>query len=612
MEESLIVAVIAVAAAVGLVAASVLWATRRAEKRLGRTLDMASNIVRSTLSAADSDQAMDRLAERLAALFDADACSVVLPTDDGRLRCWPTYGYPEETDLTLRDDEAVVGSVYQTGRPELIRKVHKDPRYVEWISGVRSAMVAPLRSQDRVVGALAFESRSRRYSTRDLAVVLPIADQIAAALENLELRVAAETRAAEEGKIRNELQAISAVVMAGVASASDLDAALHSMIREISARMGWESLAVVLRAPDGLFYTRAYFGYPLHLTIVAFKPGEGVIGRVARSGEGRLIDDVSKDPDYLALVSETRSEMCVPLFSGKRVIGVLNAESQRVGAFSESDFRVLNTLGRQMAIVIERAHIADLERAALEKLREADQLKDDFIATVSHELRTPLTSIKGYAQTLLAREDALSREERSAFLQVMVRHCDRLARIVDTLLLVSRMEAGEIGGKPTYMGVTDLLRDAAEAANDEGRVQIDAEHGVGLVTDHFRVHHILRNLLENACKYSPAHSPVLARARMSGEDVVFEILDEGDGIPEDSKDKIFDRFKRLADPGRSGVPGTGLGLYIARRFARDLGGDLKVSRAEEAPWTGARFVLSLPSVVRSHATEGVRVGMQER
>lgn len=580
-----------------LYAAAVFLAARQAERRLATLMRSASSIVSSALAAADSVKALEGLAERLALLFGADACAVVIPNEDGRLVAEAVYGFPEDADLTLDPTEGFVGESYRTGKIVVSQNVQRDPRYVEWIPGIRSVVSVPLCFKDHIFGAFVMESRKRRFHRRDLAVIEPLADQIAAALETLDLRMGAETRADEQSSLRNELQAISAVVMAGVASASDLDAALHSMIKEISARMGWESLAVVLYAEDGLLYTRAYYGYPLHSTVVAFHPGQGIIGTVAAEGIGKLVGDVSNDPDYLDVVDQTRSEMCVPLFAGQKVIGVLNAESPRLDAFSEGDFRVLNNLGRQMAVVIERTRLADLERTALDKLREADQLKDDFIATVSHELRTPLTSIKGFAQTLQSRGDMLSPEERTDFLDVMVRHCDRLARIVDTLLLVSRMEAGEIGAKPTYMSVTELLRDAAEASGSLERITIEAEHGTGIITDHFRVHHILRNLLENACKYSPPRSPVLVRASVNKEGgLVVETLDQGDGIPDGMEEQIFGRFRRVADPGRSTVPGTGLGLYISRRFALDLGGRLDVSRGDEEPWLGARFVLELPSM----------------
>lgn len=576
--------------------ASTFWAARRAERRLADLVRSASSIVSSALAAADSIKALEGLAERLAALFEADACAVLVPNDKGRLVAEAVYGFREDMDLSLDPSQGFVGESYTTGLPVVVEDVRGDPRYVEWIPGVRSLISVPLRFKDRTFGAFVMESRKRRFRQRDLAVVAPLADQIAAVLETLDLRLDAETRAEEQARLRSELQAISAVVMAGVASSSDLDAALHSMIKEISVWMGWESLAVVLYGEDGLLHTRAYYGYPLHSTVVAFTPGKGVIGVVAQEGVGRLAGDVAKDPDYLDIVTETHSEMCVPLFSGRKVIGVLNAESPRPDAFTEADFRMLDNLGRQMAIVIERTRLADLERSALDKLREADQLKDDFIATVSHELRTPLTSIKGFAQTLLSRGDMLSDDERAEFLSVMVRHCDRLARIVDTLLLVSRMEAGEIGAKPAYMPVFELLKDAAEASGAGDRVTIESEHGIGLVTDHFRVHHILRNLLENACKYSPPRSPVLVRAEITKEgDLVVETLDQGDGIPQGMEDQVFDRFRRVADPGRSGVPGTGLGLYISRRFAEDLGGKLSVGRGEEEPWTGARFILTLPA-----------------
>jgi K+-sensing histidine kinase KdpD len=411
------------------------------------------------------------------------------------------------------------------------------------------------------------------------------------------LRSSAEERAEKEAKSRRELQAISSVVMAGVASSTDLDAALQSMIQEISARLGWESMAAILYADDGLLYTRASYGYPLHSTVIAFRPGEGIVGRVAATRVGRLTADVRDDPHYLDVVNDTRAEMCQPLVVGGRCLGVLNAESPREGAFDEDDFRLLGMLARQMALVIERARISDLERDALERLKEADRLKDDFVATVSHELRSPLTSIKGYARTIQARDAILTGEERAKFIEVMVSQCDRLGQIVEMLLLATRLEAGRVESKASSFPFYEVLRDAAETSNGEERIQLEVDRGITLEADRFRVHHIVRNLMENACKYSPPQSPVLVRAGISGEDVIVEVLDQGAGIPDDKTEEVFGRFQRLSGSSRSAVPGTGLGLYIARCFARDLGGDLTVERAQEEPWAGAVFTLSFPLVM---------------
>ena len=214
---------------------------------------------------------------------------------------------------------------------------------------------------------------------------------------------------------------------------------------------------------------------------------------------------------------------------------------------------------------------------------------------MSHELRTPLTSIKGYASTLIRREAELSLEERHSFLEVMVRQCDRLAQIVDTMLLVSRLEAGEIEGKKTYIGLADLLGDAAEASSDEDRFEINVESSIGLTSDHFRVFHIVRNLMENACKYSPPSSVVRVTARKKRDHFEIDVEDQGTGVAAADREKIFDRFSRLPDPPGTVISGTGLGLYIARRFAHDLGGDIRISEGEGGSWTGARFTLRLPA-----------------
>ena len=593
--------ILQLAAAIVLVAAgavaSALWGSRRAERRLGETLRTASTIVSSALGASDSFRAMDGMAKRLADLFDAEVCVIALPTGDGRLFCGPTYGYPNPEELFIPDDSGVCGAVYQSGEPLVASDIKDEPRFIVQVPGMRSTIAVPLRDGDRILGAWELESsKKNRYSKRDLTVLVPLADQIASVMTNVQLRFDAERRAEEENKIRKEQQATTSVVMAGVASSNDLDGALQSMIQEISVQMGWESIAVILYGEDGLLYTRAYYGYPLHSTIVAFHPGEGIVGTVAVTGEGRLASDVRLDPDYVGIVNDTRSEMCMPMFAGQKVIGVLNAESVRIGAFSEDDFRLLGTLAQQMAIVIERTRIADIERLALERLREADELKDDFVATVSHELRTPLTSIKGYAQTMLVRADDLGPDDRKTFLEVIHRQCNRLANIVDTLLLASRLESGELGGKKSYLSLGEILRDAAEASNGTERISVVVDPGVGIIGDPFRVHHIVRNLMENACKYSPPNSPVLVRATAPDEkEVVIEVLDQGPGIPEEEREKVFQRFHRVVHPDRSAVPGTGLGLYITKRFLLDIGAEVEVSRASEPGWGGAHFTVRIPS-----------------
>ncbi len=574
------------------VAAGVLFA-RRSHDRLTGTLAAASAIVSEGLSHAEQEDAFASMSAGLARLFDADAVALALPTTDGRLARVGSFGYPKPEEKFLRPGEGISGRAFVTGEPIVAPDVLKAEHYKPDAPGIKSALAVPMRYQGRVIGAFNVESRTRRYDESDLDVLVPIVDQIAAVVEGTRLRREAQERAAAELKARQELQAVSAVVLAGVASVHDLKASLHSMITEIADRLGWESMALILYGDDGLLYTRAYFGYPEYSTRIAFKPGEGVVGAVAQSGKGRLVPDVSLDPDYLDIVGATRSEMCVPLRAGERMLGVLNAESPRPDVFSREDFELLATLADQMSIVIERARLAALERTALEGMRELDKLKDDFVATVSHELRTPLTSISGYAQTMLVRADDLTEADRRSFLEATVRQCNRLSTIVESLLLVSQLESGEIRRRREFARLEDLVANAAEASGAEDRLVCHDESGVGLVTDPFRLHHILRNLFENAAKYSPAGSPVLVRVCPRADGACVEVHDGGSGIPKGAEEIVFDRFRRLGEPGTSGVPGTGLGLYIVRRFARDLGGDVTIARSTEPGYGGALFALHL-------------------
>jgi signal transduction histidine kinase len=188
----------------------------------------------------------------------------------------------------------------------------------------------------------------------------------------------------------------------------------------------------------------------------------------------------------------------------------------------------------------------------------------------------------------------LSSEDRRSFLKAMARQCDRLTAMVNRLLLVSQLEAGQVATRSTYVPLKELMRDVIESATDRDRLEVELSGRAGLVCDLFRAHHIVRNLIENACKYSPVDSPVLVRASVEDRGLTVEVLDNGPGIPEGSESVIFDRFRRLTDAGTARAAGTGLGLYIARRFARDVGGDVSVVRSSEAGWTGAHFTVWLP------------------
>jgi PAS domain S-box-containing protein len=210
--------------------------------------------------------------------------------------------------------------------------------------------------------------------------------------------------------------------------------------------------------------------------------------------------------------------------------------------------------------------------------RQVERMKADFIATVSHELRTPVTPIKGYADLLRRRGHSMTEEKRAECLEIISDRAAHLSRLVEDLLLASRIS--ESGGRAKVdMGRDDLVallhRAAADFGEDNSRITVEAPEGVVDVTcDSVRVIQVLSNLLGNALKYSVAASPVTARLRLEDRYAVIEVEDVGRGIPADQVEKVFDKFHRVEDPLVMTTGGTGLGLYIARQLTGSMGGDL--------------------------------------
>lgn len=224
--------------------------------------------------------------------------------------------------------------------------------------------------------------------------------------------------------------------------------------------------------------------------------------------------------------------------------------------------------------------------------RELERLKDDFVAVVSHELRTPLVPIKGWAQTLLNRGDRLSDDQRRTAVQSILSQAQKLESLVLNILEASRIEAGRADGD----GIADvgsivarLVEDSLASRPDRVvRLQPSAAP-CNVRGSAVWVERAVSNLLANAIKYSPDDEPVDVAVSIDGDVVLVSVTDRGPGIALDAQERIFERFERLEETRKQ--TGTGLGLYITRRLARAMGGEVSVS---SDPGAGSTFVLRMP------------------
>ena len=229
-------------------------------------------------------------------------------------------------------------------------------------------------------------------------------------------------------------------------------------------------------------------------------------------------------------------------------------------------------------------------------LRKLERIRRDFVANVSHEFRTPLTAIQGFAETLLAgaMDDP---QNRGRFLEIIVEHSRRLARLTEDLLMLSKMDADRLEFETRRIPVGPLIESCIETAQPRARdkdlrLSVSPEGKIpDIAGDRRRLTEVLQNLLDNAIQYTPAGGQIVVRACVMGPEVVFTVSDTGIGIPQAEQPRIFERFYRVDVARSRQVGGTGLGLAIAKHLVEGHGGRIWV---ESEVGLGSQFHFSVP------------------
>ena len=230
--------------------------------------------------------------------------------------------------------------------------------------------------------------------------------------------------------------------------------------------------------------------------------------------------------------------------------------------------------------------------------RQLEQAHADFVATVSHELRTPLTSIKGFVDTLLQCHSQLSDAQEERFLRIVKAQADRLIHMVEDVLLVSRLQSGQLRNSPQQLALQDACDRVISSFPPPQQDRIHYEFSPGLPTvwaDPERLDQILKNLLDNALRYSDDDSEVLIQAGLHVSDpnrVAIAIVDRGVGMDKAQLAQIFNRFNHTDNPMTRATDGTGLGLYITKSLIECFGGHIEM---ESEVGRGTTCHIDLPS-----------------
>jgi signal transduction histidine kinase len=229
-----------------------------------------------------------------------------------------------------------------------------------------------------------------------------------------------------------------------------------------------------------------------------------------------------------------------------------------------------------------------------EQLREADRLKDEFVALISHDLRTPLTSIMGYLELTLEEGD-FSGELRN-YLEIADRNAHRLLRLVNDLLFVARLEAGELDLHSSELDLAEVVRESVAEAEPRAlangiTLTCRAEPVPPVNADRGRILQLIDNLVSNAIKFTPEGGEVRVSVAQANGSVRLEVEDTGIGIAAEEQRRLFERFFRASTAAERQIPGTGLGLYIARAIVDAHGGSISVA---SEPGQGTSFTIDMP------------------
>jgi len=377
----------------------------------------------------------------------------------------------------------------------------------------------------------------------------------------------------DEGAPANRSAATSQLIIdiAGAAAGErDLDHILHETLDRLRATTAFTGGSIALVQGDDLVIRAAVGPFAKEALGQRLKRGNSASWRVIETLEPCLV------PDMHAAGITTRgpegkkrmlSWLAVPIIRRGRGIGLLEIDATSINAFSQADVELLETVVRVLSGPVElAAHYAAEVRAS--------ELRDAFIGVISHELRTPITTIFGLSKMLRQRGGSLDGTVVMKAIEDIEGEADRLSRMVEDLLVLSRAERGkvEVDGEP--IGLARLVRRVADGERlRTGReIEVDVESGLPLaIGEDTYVEQVVRNLLTNAAKYSDDDRPILVTVRAEDGEVVVRVLDEGIGIAGDDAAKAFELFFRSKSATRM-ASGAGIGLFVCRQLVEAMGG----------------------------------------
>jgi PAS domain S-box-containing protein len=493
----------------------------------------------AVVSSLDLQTVLDRILEQMARLLNVHMCAIIaLDEEHGAFRIRASRGlskrFTEQLSIQPSEPDSVTMRALHAKEPIFVGDTETDPSYVlrraiSRAEGYRAILAVPLNTQHAPPTALlVFHSDPHEFTYNEIQLLSSFANQATMAIENAILFERSDMRLQEQSR--------------------RIEALIQSM-----------EDGLILSDPKGkVIYANRRIG---DLAVLSYEelagvPLDNVLTRLASRAQDAKT--TKREIRNLITRSEKRKTEIALEFNGKTI-------DLRLEAFDVLDARG-TSIGQ--GLILQDITID----------REVDRMKSTLVSTVSHELRTPLAAIKGYASTLLAEDVQWDHESQREFIAVISNEADRLSNLVNSLLDLSRIEAGSLRLSREECHIRELVDSAAKQALHNGNgfeVQIEADLPP-LYADPPRLESVLRNLIENSVKYAGSNAIIRVIAQREKDHIVFRVSDNGPGIPPEEAKRIFESFYRLDDSFSRITSGAGLGLAICQGLVHAHGGEIWV------------------------------------
>ncbi len=535
---------------------------QRMEESIEARLTELSTLLQTSavvVSSLNPKTVLNNILEQVERLMNIQSCAIVaLDTESGQFRARASRGLSESYSVLFNIDPAEPHSItmqaIESGLPQQVSDTELDANYASQrfrsrSEGYRSILAVPLSTQHSPPAALlVYKPDPHVFSEQEIGLLTSFANHAAMAIENAELYDRSDTRLKEQTR---RLEALIQSFQDGLLL-EDLHGRVLYANRSIS-----ELLAIPMQD-------------------ILNMPIENLVERLLALSD-------SSNPDQ---TSRTRQEI-LEAIEGERhnqvEISILSDHQKR-----HLRIQVFNVTDPDDHLIGRGQILSDVTHS-----QEIERMRTSLISTVSHELRTPLAAIKGYVTTLLANDVEWDEGSQLEFLEIIQSETDRLSDLVSDLLDMSRIEAGNLVVNRVECHLNDLVLSAANRAHPrpKGKLELSFPENTPLLyVDPQRIGAVLRNLIENATKYSGEYTSLQVSASIHNSEIVIRVTDEGPGIPLELSERIFDSFYQVSEGLPRQSSGAGLGLSICKGFVEAHGGNIWMEPCS----SGTCIAFSLP------------------